>query len=124
MGELGGHQLYPEDPAVGEEVSYTLDLHTAQTDHLADRRPALLSILRSLLLTYSLLLKALLLPPPSPHSADPPEWQKHIEWMTIMAQNIMSAANDLRPVQARFNLETMMKRQLQLRREETSSIHR
>lgn len=40
-----------------------------------------------------------------------------------MAQNIMSAANDLRPVQARFNLETMMKRQLELRREETAALH-
>jgi len=43
--------------------------------------------------------------------------------MTVMAQNIMSAANDLRPVQARYNLEAMMKRQLELRKQETSSIH-
>jgi mediator of RNA polymerase II transcription subunit 7 len=40
-----------------------------------------------------------------------------------MAQNIMAAANDLRPVQARSNLELMMKRQLELRREETQAIH-
>lgn len=44
--------------------------------------------------------------------------------MTVMAQNIMSAANDLRPVQARFNLESMLKRQLQVRRDETAAIHR
>jgi len=35
----------------------------------------------------------------------------------------MAAANDLRPVQARTNLEWMMKRQLALRREETKTLH-
>jgi len=104
LGELGGHQLYPADPTV-------------------DRRPALLSILRSLLSSYSSLLKSLLAPPPSALSPEPPEWQAHIEWMTVMAQNIMSAANDLRPVQARYNLEAMMKRQLELRKQETATIH-
>lgn len=41
-----------------------------------------------------------------------------------MCQNIMSAANDLRPVQARYNLEAMMTRQLEIRREETASFHK
>jgi mediator of RNA polymerase II transcription subunit 7 len=40
-----------------------------------------------------------------------------------MAQNIMAAANELRPVQARGNLELMMRRQLDLRREETRVLH-
>lgn len=40
-----------------------------------------------------------------------------------MAQNIMAAANDLRPVQARANLESMMHRQVELRKEETKVIH-
>jgi hypothetical protein len=35
----------------------------------------------------------------------------------------MAAANDLRPVQARSNLEMMMRRQLELRREETNTLH-
>lgn len=35
----------------------------------------------------------------------------------------MAAANDLRPVQARGNLERMMERQLEIRREETKAIH-
>ncbi|KAI5124182.1 hypothetical protein M0805_000987 [Coniferiporia weirii] len=104
LGELGGHQLYPED-------------------HTVDRRPALLSILRSMLVTYSRLLKSLLDPPPNPQSTEPSEWHKHVEWMTVMSQNIMSAANDLRPVQARYNLEAMMTRQLELRRGETVFIH-
>ncbi|KAJ4484918.1 MED7 protein-domain-containing protein [Lentinula edodes] len=104
LAELGGQQLYPEDPNV-------------------DRRPALQTILRSMLVTYSNLTGALLAPPPTQSSSMPPEWQKHVEWITILGQNLMAAANDLRPVQARGNLEMMMKRQLELRKDETRVIH-
>nr|GAT61022.1 predicted protein [Mycena chlorophos] len=110
LGEGGGTQLYPEDPTV-------------------DRRPALLGILRSLLVTYSQLTSAILAPPPSinlsPANTEPPkpEWEEKVEWITVLAQNLMAAANDLRPVQARGNLELMMQRQLQLRREETKALH-
>ncbi|KAI0308293.1 MED7 protein-domain-containing protein [Multifurca ochricompacta] len=103
LGEVGGHQLYPEDPA-------------------ADRRPSLLSILKSMLVTYSSFLGALLAPS-SATSTAPPEWHRQVEWITILAQNVMAAANDLRPVQARASLELMMKRQLELRKEETKAIH-
>ncbi|KZT30742.1 hypothetical protein NEOLEDRAFT_1053088 [Neolentinus lepideus HHB14362 ss-1] len=104
LAELGGHQLYPADPSV-------------------DRRPALLAITRSMLVTYSNLLSALLVPPPPPTSNEPPEWHRHVEWLNILAQNIMAAANDLRPVQARASLELMMQRQLELRRQETQALH-
>jgi len=102
LADMGGNQLYPIDPSV-------------------DRRPALLSILRTLVVSYSTLTKSLLAPPPPTNV--PPEWQQHVEWITVMAQNIMAAANDLRPVQARCNLELMMKRQLDLRKEETRILH-
>ncbi|KAJ3989580.1 MED7 protein-domain-containing protein [Lentinula detonsa] len=104
LAELGGQQLYPEDPNV-------------------DRRPALQTILRSMLVTYSHLTSALLAPPSTQSSSAPPEWHKHVEWITILSQNLMAAANDLRPVQARGNLEIMMKRQLELRKDETKAIH-
>ncbi|KAM5545901.1 hypothetical protein V8D89_000027 [Ganoderma adspersum] len=104
LAELGGHQLYPQDPSV-------------------DRRPALRSILRSLLVTYSKLLSSLLAPPPTSSSESDAEWKQHLEWINILAQNIMAAANDLRPVQARGNLELMMRRQLELRIEDTRTIH-
>lgn len=63
-----------------------------------DRRPTLLSILRSLLISYSSLTGALLLPPPITAEVVP-EWQQHVEWINILSQNLMAAANDLRPVQ-------------------------
>jgi mediator of RNA polymerase II transcription subunit 7 len=65
---------------------------------------------------------SLLLPPPTEPDREP-EWQRHAQWITVMAQNIMAAANDLRPVQARAHLEAMMKRQLELRREETDILN-
>lgn len=80
LEELGGHQLYPPD-------------------RQADRRPALNSILRSILVSYSSLTSSLLAPPPPEPAV--PEWQRYVEWITILAQNIMAAANDLRPVQVR-----------------------
>ncbi|KXN86771.1 Mediator of RNA polymerase II transcription subunit 7 [Leucoagaricus sp. SymC.cos] len=103
LGDAGGNQLYPSDPTI-------------------DRRPALRSILRSLLVTYSSLMSSLLLPPPlSPD--EPPEWHRHVDWISNLSTNLMAAANDLRPVQARGNLESMMRRQLELRREETKVLH-
>lgn len=77
-----------------------------------------------MLVTYSHLLHALLAPPPTMSSLEiPPDWRKHAEWLSVMSQNLMAAANDLRPVQARGNLESMMRRQLELRRQETVDIH-
>ncbi|KAF5352435.1 hypothetical protein D9756_006035 [Leucocoprinus leucothites] len=103
LGDAGGNQLYPSDPTI-------------------DRRPALRSILRSLLATYSSLMSSLLLPPPL-NAEEPPEWQRHVDWISNLATNLMAAANDLRPVQARGNLESMMRRQLELRKEETKAMH-
>ncbi|TRM65929.1 mediator complex, subunit Med7 [Schizophyllum amplum] len=92
LADAGIPQLFPEDPS-------------------QDRRPAMLSILRSLLVQYSRLTKSITIPPPR----DLPEG--------LLSQNLMATANELRPVQARWNLELMMKRQLELRREETANIH-
>jgi mediator of RNA polymerase II transcription subunit 7 len=54
-----------------------------------------------MLATYSSFLGALLAPPPSVASSAPPEWHRQVEWITVLAQNVMAAANDLRPVQVR-----------------------
>jgi len=100
-----------------------------------------------MLVTYSSFLGALVAPPPSAASSAPPEWHRQVEWIKVLAENVMAAANDLRPVQvrrwllrhtfvcvfifnlfeyhcqARASLELMMKRQLEHRREETRAIH-
>ncbi|KAH9921807.1 uncharacterized protein B0H18DRAFT_1020293 [Fomitopsis serialis] len=93
LAELGGHQLYPADPSV-------------------DRRPALSNILRSMLVTYSQLLDALLAPPPTASSATPPEWQKQVEWVTVLARTSWPRQRPASRASSR-NLELMMRRQLE-----------
>lgn len=71
---------------------------------MKDRRPTLLSILRSMLVTYSKLMNALLAPPQTAPSEEvQQEWQRYVEWITVLSQNIMAAANDLRPVQVSYH---------------------
>ena len=43
---------------------------------------------------------ASLLAPPPISEDTPPDWRRHVEWITVLSQNLMAAANDLRPVQA------------------------
>lgn len=45
-----------------------------------------------------------------------------MHWITVMSQNITAAANDLRPAQARVNLELMLRAQLQSRKKESRLI--
>ncbi|KAF4623845.1 hypothetical protein D9613_002158 [Agrocybe pediades] len=104
LADLGGNQLYATDPTIGASLFFYA------------------FYVSLILMTYSALTGSLLSPPPvSPEI--PAEWQRHVEWITVLSQNLMAAANDLRPVQARGNLEMMLKRQLELRREETQKLH-
>jgi len=53
-----------------------------------------------MLVTYSSLLGSLLEPPNTMSTAGlQPEWQRYVEWITVLSQNLMAAANDLRPIQ-------------------------
>ena len=55
-----------------------------------------------MLVTYSSLLGSLLEPPNTVSTASlQPEWQRYVEWITVLSQNLMAAANDLRPMQVR-----------------------
>lgn len=94
--------MYSSDPTVGTN---TLVLHPdALIDTSpADRRPALVAIMKSMLVSYSHLLNALLAPPPNGPSEGPSDHTRHLEWIRILAQNIMAAANDMRPVQVRHH---------------------
>lgn len=105
LAELGGHQLYPADPSVGTPP-LVLDHNLAFIALNLDRRPALLAILRSILASYYALTSSLLLPPP-PNPSIQPEWQRHVEWITVLSQNIMAAVNDLRPVQVSSTVQML-----------------
>lgn len=88
--------MYPEDPTVGEFCKFLLAHFIL---YGADRRPALQSILSTLLHTYSNFLSSIIAPPVPPNQDAPPDWERLLDWMRIMGQNIIGAANDLRPVQ-------------------------
>ena len=100
LAEMGGHQLYPADPSIGmSSCSPAWQGKLTARMFFEDRRPALLTILKSILVSYSHLLSALLAPPPTASSTAPPDYLRHVEWIAVMSQNIMAAANDMRPVQ-------------------------
>lgn len=101
LEELGGNQVYPSDPTLGTDFP----LHIGPTENLPDRRPALQAILRSMLVSYSALMGSILVSPPI-NPIVPPEWRRHVEWITVLSQNLMAAANDLRPVQVRLSSGT------------------
>jgi len=97
LEELGGMQLYPSDSSVGQGQCSS-SIMCPLNIYLLDRRPALRAVLRALLVTYSLLMGSLLVPPPTILGVKP-EWERHFEWINILSQNLMAAANDLRPIQ-------------------------
>ena len=71
-------------------------LLTLETDH----RPSLHKLLQSLLQTYHSLLGSLLKPPLAEQTHEP-EWHRKVEWIRLLAINMVSAINELRPMQVR-----------------------
>lgn len=75
----------------------------SRSPYYLDRRPALKSILTTMLFTYSSFLGSIVSPPPPPYAEEiPPDWHRLLEWMRVTGQNLIAAANDLRPIQVRL----------------------
>ncbi|TKA51781.1 hypothetical protein B0A53_05467 [Rhodotorula sp. CCFEE 5036] len=90
-----------------------------------DRKLSLQSLLRTLILTYTQLLDALLTPPPSlahPEPTLPTDPERLTEHMRLICINMHYLVNELRPVQARETLKAMMQSQIDLRRRKTAAI--
>jgi hypothetical protein len=64
-----------------------------------------------------------LLKPPRAIQQTEPEWHRKAEWIRLVAINMISAVNELRPMQARETLELTLRTQLENRRQETARIH-
>jgi hypothetical protein len=97
-----------------------------------------------MLQTYHKLLGALLEPLPVGYyrgnAAAAPNWEFSMSWLEGLSMNFMFTINELRPVQvnwvsflsylclspisqARLTLESMIRRQINIRRSETKAIH-
>lgn len=74
----------------------------------ADHRPALQKLLQTLLRTYHSMLSSLLIPPRRDQHTEP-EWHRQVEWIRLVATNMISAVNELRPMQVR-ELPTLRER--------------
>ena len=99
LADLGGHQLYP-DLSVGGQSIHVLSSALALLETIRSASCTALHF-ASLFVTYSSLTGAILSPPSPLHSQVPPEWHRHVEWITILVQNLTATANGFRPVQVR-----------------------
>jgi len=123
--------------------------HLCNFEPGSDPRPRLRQLLVSLLNAYHKLLSDVLEPvpsgyhrPPLPPPANggglsgdqiqgngdtewppPLNWEATILWIRTLVLNLGWLINEFRPIQAKMALESMMQRQIDIRREETKIIH-
>ncbi|BGP58149.1 hypothetical protein JCM8202_006149 [Rhodotorula sphaerocarpa] len=128
----GSYSVFGETWPVEETTPTLAEMGVPEMfDRGADRRASLQTLLRTLILTYTQLLDALLAPPPSlahpeptlpdgrPSPTDPERLTEH---MRLVCINMHYLVNELRPVQARETLKAMMQSQIDLRRRKTAAI--
>ncbi|TNY19331.1 mediator of RNA polymerase II transcription subunit 7 [Rhodotorula diobovata] len=123
--EDGSYAVFGETWPIDEKLPTLEDMGVAEMfDRDADRKTSLQSLLRTLIITYTQLLDALLTPPPSLAHPQPPrsDVERLTEHMRLVAINMHYLVNELRPVQARETLKAMMRAQIDLRRAKTVAI--
>ncbi|GAA5866507.1 hypothetical protein JCM8547_000647 [Rhodosporidiobolus lusitaniae] len=130
--EEGSYSVFGETWPIDEKLPTLEEMGVKEMfERGADRKLSLQSLLRTLLLTYTQLLTALLTPPPSitnpppplPDGSQPPtDPERLTEHMRLISINMHYLVNELRPVQARETLKTMMRTQIDLRRAKTIAI--
>ncbi|GAA5923088.1 hypothetical protein JCM3775_007433 [Rhodotorula graminis] len=123
--EDGSYAVFGETWPIDEKLPTLQDMGVPEMfDRDADRKTSLQSLLRTLLISYTQLLDALLTPPPSLAHPQPPrsDIERLTEHMQLVAVNMHYLVNELRPVQARETLKAMMRAQIDLRRAKTVAI--
>ncbi|KZO99307.1 hypothetical protein CALVIDRAFT_595931 [Calocera viscosa TUFC12733] len=123
--EEGGYQSFgdvfpiPSREPTLEEVG----LVQLYDPNARDRRPALHSLLRTLLHSYHTMLTALLSGPQLDIASmeDGPVF-KYTEWMMAAALNMMHSVNGLRGMQARVMLEGLMRARVEERRRKVAEV--
>ncbi|KAI5477729.1 Mediator complex, subunit Med7 [Pseudohyphozyma bogoriensis] len=101
--ERGSYAVFGETWPV-EEVSPTLEEMgvTEMFNRGEDRTTSLLTLLRTMLVTYTTLISSLLAPPPSitvPQPAEPPDPERLVNHIRLISINMHFLVNELRPGQ-------------------------
>ncbi|BGP20020.1 hypothetical protein JCM10213v2_008155 [Rhodosporidiobolus nylandii] len=130
--EDGSYGVFGETWPVEEKVPTLEEMGVKEMfERGADRKASLLTLLRTLIVTYTHLLDSLLTPPPSLAHPRPPlpdgsqaptDPERLTEHMRLVAINMHYLVNELRPVQARETLKGMMRSQIELRKAKTAAI--
>ncbi|GJN93990.1 hypothetical protein Rhopal_007053-T1 [Rhodotorula paludigena] len=128
--EEGSYSVFGETWPIDEKVPTLQEMGVPEMfDPNADRKASLQSLLRTLIVSYTQLLDALLAPPPSlahpqpplPDGRPPPSDSERLtEHMRLIAINMHYLINELRP--ARETLKAMMRAQIELRKAKTVAI--
>ncbi|GAA6060885.1 hypothetical protein JCM10212_000168 [Sporobolomyces blumeae] len=127
----GSYSVFGETWPVQEALPTLEDMGVRQLfDSSQDRKLSLQTLLRALLVTYTQLLSALLAPPPSlarstlgePSAPPPNDSARLTDHIRLIAINMHHLVNELRPVQARETLKSMMRYQIDERRAKTALI--
>ncbi|GAA6039364.1 hypothetical protein JCM8097_002817 [Rhodosporidiobolus ruineniae] len=124
--EEGSYSVFGETWPIDEKVPTLEEMGVKEMfERGVDRKLSLQTLLRTLLLTYTQLLDALLTPPPSlahPRPPGPTDPERLTEHLRLIAINMHYLVNELRPVQARETLKNMMRAQIELRKAKTAAI--
>ncbi|KAL8279881.1 hypothetical protein RQP46_007731 [Phenoliferia psychrophenolica] len=130
--ERGNYSVFGETWPVEEVLPSLEDMGVKEMfARGADRTTSLQTLLQALLVSYTTLISALLSPPPSLPSLPPPgpngelpptEPERLVEHIRLISINMHHLVNELRPVQARETLKTMMRSQIETRRAKTAAM--
>ncbi|KAK4048504.1 hypothetical protein OIV83_004672 [Microbotryomycetes sp. JL201] len=131
----GSYSVFGETWPVEEQLPSLAHMGVREMfDKGQDRSQSLSTLLRAMLVTYTQLVSSLLQPPPSLEATEQymaqnqgqepqTDSERLVEHIRLISVNMHHLVNELRPVQARETLKSMMRQQIERRRAKTAAIN-